>query len=186
VGEYHRPFARPTDIDVISFDYAHDTYPRLPDYTTTIVHRPNDVDCAPHANNSRTRGLDGIEKIEPKTDLVFQMTGLMITAELAQGSLIQIPQNVLSISVSRVAGSKTLSVNFLQLGDQRVSVLTADLTDLSTLGLLMPISAVPTPAASSRADQLAQSLSGIWRRNRHLSVLCFDKRRRAVWRISTN
>jgi hypothetical protein len=62
----------------------------------------------------------------------------------------------LSISVSRVAGSKTLSVNFLQLGDQRVSVLTADLTDLSTLGLLMPISAVPTSAASSKAELATQ------------------------------
>jgi hypothetical protein len=58
-------------------------------------------------------------------DLVLQMAGLMIAAELAQRRLVELMQNLAQLLGFGIAGCETLSVNLTQCADQGVSVLVA-------------------------------------------------------------
>jgi hypothetical protein len=61
-------------------------------------------------------------------DLVLQVAGLMIAAELAQRCFVELRENIAQFLGIRITGSKTLSVNLTQRADEDVSVLVADFT----------------------------------------------------------
>ena len=87
------------------------------------------------------------------------MAGLMIATELAQRRLVQLKQNLAQLLGFRIAGCETLTVNLTQRTDEGVPVFAADFAILVTVaivetGLLMLLSLVPQPTASSRRDQM--------------------------------
>jgi hypothetical protein len=57
---------------------------------------------------------------------MLKMAGLMIAAELAQGCLIQLKQNLAQLLGLRIASRETLSVNLAQRAEEGVPVLMAD------------------------------------------------------------
>src|SRR5882757_3112972 len=59
-------------------------------------------------------------------DLVAEMAGLVIAAELAQRRLVQMSQNIAQLLGRRIARRETRSVNLAQGAQQRVAVLAAD------------------------------------------------------------
>jgi hypothetical protein len=59
-------------------------------------------------------------------DFVFQVTGLMIAAELAQRRFIELKKNLAQFLGHRITGCKILFVNLTQRADEGVSVLVAD------------------------------------------------------------
>src|ERR1700730_15784508 len=69
-------------------------------------------------------------------DLVFQVAGLMIAAELAQRGLVQLKQNLAQLLGFGIASCETLSVNLTQRADQGVSVLVADFAVLVTVAIV--------------------------------------------------
>lgn len=63
-------------------------------------------------------------------DLVLQVAGLVIAAELAQRRLVQLKQNLAQLLGFGIAGCETLSVNLSQRADEDISVFAADLAIL--------------------------------------------------------
>src|ERR1700760_434748 len=59
-------------------------------------------------------------------NLVHEVAGFIITAELAQRRLVQLNKNVAQLLGRGITGGKTLSVNLAQRADQGVAVLVAD------------------------------------------------------------
>src|ERR1700674_4205332 len=59
-------------------------------------------------------------------DLVPQMAGLVIAAELAQRCLVQLKQDLAQLLGFGIAGCETLPVYLAQRADERVSMLAAD------------------------------------------------------------
>ena len=59
-------------------------------------------------------------------DLVLQVAGLMIAAELAPRCFVELRENIAQFLGIRITGSKTLSVNLTQRADESISVLVAD------------------------------------------------------------
>src|SRR3954454_14052522 len=69
-------------------------------------------------------------------DLVLQVAGLMIAAELAERRLVQVKQNLPQLLGFGIAGCETLSVNLPQRADQGVSVFAADLAILVAVAIV--------------------------------------------------
>jgi hypothetical protein len=69
-------------------------------------------------------------------DLVLQMAGLMIAAELTQRRIIELKENVTQLLGWRITGGKTLSVNLAQRADQGVAVLVADFAVMVTVAIV--------------------------------------------------
>src|SRR6202171_1899303 len=69
-------------------------------------------------------------------DLVFQVAGLMIAAELAQRRLVQLKQNLAQLLGFRIAGCETLSVNLTQRADHGCSVFAADFAILVAVAIV--------------------------------------------------
>jgi hypothetical protein len=59
-------------------------------------------------------------------DLVLQVGGLVIAAELAQRRFVQLEQNLAQLLGFGIAGRETLSVNLSQRADEGISVFAAD------------------------------------------------------------
>src|SRR5258707_3834082 len=69
-------------------------------------------------------------------DLVSEMAGLMIAAELAQRRLVQMGQYVAQFLGRGITGGKTLSVNLAQRRDEGVAVLVADFAVLIAVAIV--------------------------------------------------
>ena len=69
-------------------------------------------------------------------DLVLQVAGLMITAELAQRRLVQFKQNFAQLLGFGIAGCETLSVNLSQRADEGVSVFAADFAIIAAVAVV--------------------------------------------------
>ena len=59
-------------------------------------------------------------------DLVFEVTGRMIPAKLAERRLVQLMQNVTQLLGCGITGGEALAVDLAQRADKRVAVLVAD------------------------------------------------------------
>src|ERR1700682_887817 len=69
-------------------------------------------------------------------DLVLEMAGLMIAAQLAQRRLVQLKQNIAELFAFRIAGGETLSVNLAQGADQGVAMLVVDFAILVAVAIV--------------------------------------------------
>src|SRR5258705_1121261 len=69
-------------------------------------------------------------------DLVVQVAGLMIAAELAERCLVQLKQNFAQLFGFGIAGCETLSVNPSQRADEGVSVFAADFAILVAVAVI--------------------------------------------------
>ena len=61
-------------------------------------------------------------------DLVFQMAGLVIAAELAERRFVELRQDFAQLLGRGITGGKTLAINLAQRADERVAMLVADVT----------------------------------------------------------
>jgi hypothetical protein len=68
--------------------------------------------------------------------LVVEMAGLMIAAQLAQGSVVELKQNVTQLVRFRIPRSETLSVNLAQRANEGVAVLVADFAILVAMAIV--------------------------------------------------
>lgn len=73
---------------------------------------------------------DGGASLRGLGDLVTQVAGFIIAAELAQRCLVQLKTNLAQLLGLRIPGCETLSVNLAQRADQGIAVLVADFTIL--------------------------------------------------------
>src|SRR5664279_3923516 len=69
-------------------------------------------------------------------DLVLQMTGLVIAAELAQRRLVELKQDLAQCRGSRITGGETDPVDLAQRADQGVAVLVTDFTVLVAVAIV--------------------------------------------------
>jgi hypothetical protein len=94
-------------------------------------------------------------------DLVLQVAGLMIAAELTQGCFIQVRKNLAKFFRRGITGGKPLSVNLAQCADEGVAVLVADFAVVVALAIVeaclahAALHGCPRATAFSRWDQMA-------------------------------
>jgi hypothetical protein len=111
-------------------------------------------------------------------DLVLQVAGLMIAAELTQRRFVELKQNLAQFLGFGITGGETLSVNLTQRADESISVLVADFAVVVAVPIVETCLAhaallVPRTTASTRRDQMA-----ILRRNTSRLGLSNDLARR--------
>jgi hypothetical protein len=85
-------------------------------------------------------------------DLVLQVAGFMIAAQLAQRRLVQLQQNLTEFFVCRITGGETLSVNLAQGADQGVAMLVADFAVVVAVAIVetwLAHAALHVPVAAS-------------------------------------
>ena len=91
-------------------------------------------------------------------DLVLQVAGHMITAELAQRCLVQLKQNLAELLGVRIAGCETLAVHFALCANEGVSVLGADFSVLVAVAIVessLNHGALHCTRSIHRGDQIA-------------------------------
>jgi hypothetical protein len=76
-------------------------------------------------NTEQTRG-DFRSLLRRVRDFVFEVSGLIIAAKLAERCFVKLKQNIAQLLGCRIAGGEALSVNLAQCANKRVSVLVAD------------------------------------------------------------
>jgi len=90
-------------------------------------------------------------------DLVFQMAGLVIAAELAQRRFVQIRENRAQLLGVGIAGCETPSVNLAQGADGRTSVFAADFAvPVAVLDIEMCLAHAALPCVRGRQHPPAE------------------------------